>query len=181
VELKFDNGTLAAAGAASHRWIADSRKLALAIPGVEAFNDRNLINEDLQAHETLRRRIETRIIRFIMGTTRLVPNQNQELQDLVTDLRKLISLAQAANRTAQIQIIGHTDSEGDDNRNLRLSQERANRMLSLLAARGVDKQFMTAKGVGTTEPLRPETSETGKQFNRSATIKISLVEGGERR
>ncbi len=181
VELKIDNGVLSAGGVAPHQWIADSRKLALAIPGVEAFNDKNLIDEDLKEPEMLRLQIENRIIRFVMGTTQLTTGQNRELNDLVSEIQRLITLAPAVSMKVKIQIVGHTDSEGDDITNMRLSQDRAARMLALLAARGVDKDSMTAIGVGTSEPLRPEINESGKQLNRSVSFKISLLEGGERK
>jgi outer membrane protein OmpA-like peptidoglycan-associated protein len=174
VELKIDNGILKAAGSAPHQWIADARKLAPAIPGVEEFDERDLIDEDLKEPQRLQRQIEQRVIRFIVGSTQLVPGQNRELNDLVSEMRNLISLAPAARRGVHLQITGHTDSEGTGN--LRLSQERASRVLTLLAARGIDKVMMSTIGAGAGEPLRREINAADRQANRRVSFKVSLFE-----
>jgi OOP family OmpA-OmpF porin len=181
VEMKIENGSLRVGGAAPHHWIADARKFALAIPGVDAFDDKNLIDADLKEPEILRLQIENRIIRFVMGSSQLVAGQTREFNDLAAEIKKLIALAPTVNRNAHIEIVGHTDSEGGENTNMILSRQRAVRMLALLAARGVNAESMTAIGVGTTEPLRPEISESAKQFNRSVSFKVSLAERGERK
>jgi OOP family OmpA-OmpF porin len=181
VELNIDNGVLKASGIAPYQWIVDSRILAPAIPGVDEFNDESLINEDLKEPELLRRQIENRVIRFVMGTAELIPGENRALSDLISELKKLIALAPAVGRSAQIRIIGHTDSEGDENTNLKLSRDRASQVLSLLTARGINKEFMSAIGVGTKEPVRPEVTPEDKQYNRSVSFKVVLVEAPHRK
>jgi OOP family OmpA-OmpF porin len=176
VELNVENGILKASGIAPHQWIIDSRKLALAIPGVDAFHDEALINEDFKEPELLRRQIENRVIRFVMGTTRLIPGEDQSLRQLVSELKKLMTLASTVGKVAQIQIIGHTDREGDENTNLKLSRDRASQIRSLLAARGINKDLVNALGVGTKEPVRPEITPQDKQYNRSVSFKIVLVD-----
>ncbi|MCI0666014.1 MAG: OmpA family protein, partial [Acidobacteria bacterium] len=176
VELKIDNGMLVAGGRAPHQWIVDSRKLAPAIPGVGGYLNQELIDEEMNEIETVGRQIEQHVIRFVMGTTQLVPGQNQELSNLISETQKFIFLAPTVSRRARIQIVGHTDSEGGEDINMRLSQERASRMLSLMASRAIQRDLMTAIGVGTREPLRAESSEPERQFNRSASFKVSLID-----
>jgi outer membrane protein OmpA-like peptidoglycan-associated protein len=83
-------------------------------------------------------------------------------------------LAPAARRGVHLQITGHTDSEGTGN--LRLSQERASRVLTLLAARGIDKVMMSTIGAGAGEPLRREINAADRQANRRVSFKVSLFE-----
>ncbi len=172
VELKFERGRLSAEGAAPHNWIADARRLAPIISGGARLDTANLIDEDL---EISRRQIELQVIRFIVGTTQLAPGQNQILKPVTAQIRNLIALAKAAGRAARIEIVGHTDTEGDDNTNQRLSDERAERILSMLAAGGPSKDIFTARGAASKEPVRPETSDADKAFNRSVSFKISLI------
>ncbi|MBK9315614.1 MAG: OmpA family protein [Acidobacteria bacterium] len=73
-------------------------------------------------------------------------------------------------------ITGHTDSEGDDTLNLQLSRQRAERMSAILAARSFDKQRFEMRGVGTQEPVRPETTPEDRQYNRSVSFKVTLEE-----
>ena len=51
-------------------------------------------------------------------------------------------------------IEGHTDSSGARDTNMRLSQARAETVVSYLAAKGVDAKRMTAKGFGPDRPLK---------------------------
>ncbi len=176
VDLKFENGILSASGAASHDWISEARKYARVLPGVLRFNDDQLADEDLKEPEALRRQIQQCVIRFVVGTTELVPGQSQALRDLTLDLQRLISIAPSAGRTVEIHLIGHTDTEGDETTNLQLSRDRASRMLALLTARGVEQNSLTFTGVGSSEPVRPETSQIDKQFNRSVSFKVSLLD-----
>ncbi len=179
VALKFGNGVLSAAGVAPHRWVADARKFALAIPGVVAFNDQDLIDEDLKEPESLRRQIEQHSVRFVVGTTQIAPGQNEDLNILIAQVQRLIALAPTAGRVAKIEIIGHTDTEGDGSANQRLSEDRASRLLAMLMARGVGKDLLSARGVASTQPARPETSDADKEINRRVSFKVSLLEASK--
>jgi len=174
VEMKYDDGKLIASGIAPHDWIIESRRLARALPGVTAFVDENLIDEDLKEPMELRRRIEQQVIRFVTGGAQIAPGQQEALQTLILDIQNLLALAPAAGRTATIEIIGHTDTEGDDSANLSLSRARAQRVFTILLSNRINKDSLIITGVGSTQPVRPETSEADKQFNRSVSFKIAL-------
>ena len=169
VSLNINNDVLTATGAAPAAWIADARRFALAIPGVATFDERALIGEEA-------RRIEGRVIRFIAGTAQPVAGQEAELQSLVNDARRLAQ----ADAGARIEIIGHTDTEGSETTNQRLSENRASRILSLLAAKGIRNNVLSARGVASSEPVRAEASRADKQFNRSVSFKVKRA-GEERR
>lgn len=176
VELKFADGVLSAAGLASHYWIDEARRLARALPGVSKFDDRNLIDEDLKEPEALRQQIEQQVIRFSRGGVQLAPGQGENLKTLIADIQKLAMLVPAAGRAFRIELIGHTDTEGDDTANLALSRQRADKILSLLSSKQLPANSLTAVGVGSMQPVRSETSETDKEFNRSVSFKVSLLD-----
>lgn len=171
VVLQFDDGVLTAIGTASHQWSADARRFARALPGVMAFDERQLTNADWQQAQA---QIEQTIIRFNTGTVQPVVGQEESLRTLVAPIQQLSAQAASTGRTAQIEIIGHTDAEGDENRNLELSRQRAARVLTLLTAQGVRPDALLATGVGAAQPVRAETNFADKQFNRSVSFKVTL-------
>lgn len=176
VELKFDQGKLLASGLAPHDWITETRRIARALPGVLAFDEQNLIDEDLQEPEALRQRIQQQVIRFVMGGSQIAAGQTQNLQTLISDVQKLLAVAPAAGRNVRIEVVGHTDTEGDETANQWLSQQRAAKILSMLLSKKINQDSLTPTGVGSTQPVRAETSEADKQFNRSVSFKVSLLD-----
>lgn len=74
--------------------------------------------------------------------------------------------------TMQVEIGGHTDSDGDDKMNLQLSKDRANAVKTYLILKGVSEKQMIAIGYGETRPIAGNTSTSGKQQNRRTEIHI---------
>ena len=73
----------------------------------------------------------------------------------------------------KIRVEGHTDSVGDDAMNLKLSQNRANSVMSALIKRGVDPARMEAIGYGETKPIASNSTAAGKAENRRTEFNIS--------
>lgn len=63
-------------------------------------------------------------------------------------------------------IEGHTDSDGPDDFNLRLSQERADNVAAYFAAAGISPDRLTAIGVGEASPAAPNDTDEGRARNR---------------
>jgi OmpA-OmpF porin, OOP family len=66
----------------------------------------------------------------------------------------------------QMEIGGHTDSQGSEGGNQALSQARAEAVLLALQGRRVDISGMTALGYGEAKPIADNASETGRESNR---------------
>ena len=73
---------------------------------------------------------------------------------------------------SDLLIVGHTDSVGTDSYNLGLSERRADAAVAYLAAQGVDRARMRARGLGETEPVAPNESEAGRSKNRRVEVAI---------
>jgi OOP family OmpA-OmpF porin len=66
----------------------------------------------------------------------------------------------------QIEIGGHTDSQGSEGGNQALSQARAEAVLLALQGRRVDISGMTAVGYGEATPIADNETEEGREANR---------------
>lgn len=79
------------------------------------------------------------------------------------------------DKTVQVKIIGHTDSDGDDAKNLDLSKRRAASVKNALAADfNIAAERMETDGLGETKPIVPNTNPINKANNRRVEfIKIN--------
>ncbi|HRD65265.1 MAG TPA: OmpA family protein [Candidatus Competibacter sp.] len=67
---------------------------------------------------------------------------------------------------AVLVIAGHTDAVGSDQRNLELSQERAQAVKDYLIERGIVSNRLIAKGYGEAYPVASNATEAGRELNR---------------
>jgi len=71
-----------------------------------------------------------------------------------------------ANSSVNLEIDGHTDSEGDPAANLLLSMKRAEEVKKELILNGIKASRLTTKGFGDTKPLQSNDTPQGKANNR---------------
>ncbi|MXQ09295.1 OmpA family protein [Alphaproteobacteria bacterium GH1-50] len=82
-------------------------------------------------------------------------------------------------QTVQIEIGGHTDSQGRESMNQQLSQTRADAVLNAIMSRRVLTSNLTAKGYGESEPIADNGTEEGREANRRIEFKLILPEETE--
>ena len=71
------------------------------------------------------------------------------------------------NPDVKIQIIGHTDAQGEDAYNLQLSEKRAQSVINALVQQfQIDEARLSAKGKGETEPVDDNATANGRANNR---------------
>lgn len=81
-------------------------------------------------------------------------------------LKQIASVMQE-NAQARVRIDGYTDSDGEDAKNLDLSQRRANAVKNALAnVYKIDASRMETKGMGEAKPVADNTTKEGKAQNR---------------
>ncbi|WP_242922641.1 OmpA family protein [Pontibacter liquoris] len=87
-------------------------------------------------------------------------------------LQRLIQLLQAQPQL-KLSIESHTGSLGDENFNLKLSQQRADAVKAYLTYLGIAPERLSAKGWGKAKPLDKSSSEKAEQNNnRIELIKL---------
>jgi outer membrane protein OmpA-like peptidoglycan-associated protein len=80
---------------------------------------------------------------------------------------------------AKFSIEGHTDSDGSNAFNQKLSEDRANAVRNALIEKGVKSENLTAVGFGETKPIASNKTKAGKAQNRRTEVKHigSIYEG----
>ena len=72
----------------------------------------------------------------------------------------------------KIEVAGFTDSQGSEGGNLRLSQERADAVLTALRERRVPVSTYTAIGYGEADPIADNETEEGREANRRIEFRL---------
>ncbi len=175
VTLGAHHGELTAEGSASQQWITRLEEHAPWIAGVTKVDDSHLRNSNLQQLYTLKDSVESIVLLFPLGSAELEAGQEAKLADVQNRIRELQAQSEGFRQTVTIELVGHSDSTGIEGTNLVLSQQRAQQIHRLLLRSGVKRDGLRPSGVGTTQPLRDENTEQGRQLNRSVTFKISLA------
>ncbi len=103
-------------------------------------------------------------VEFDFGKSSLRPESSATLDNLVDYLNRKAS--------ERIEVGGHTDNVGSDQKNLVLSLERAKSIVQYLVAKGIDNDRLVAKGYGAEEPIEDNATDEGRQKNRRTEVKI---------
>lgn len=103
-------------------------------------------------------------IYFETNKSRLLSQSTIQLDEL------FIALSQRP--TLEIEIRGHTDNSGNMTFNQVLSENRAKAVLDYLVLKGISAERLSYIGLGPTEPVVPNDSETNKAKNRRVEIKV---------
>jgi len=100
---------------------------------------------------------------FDFDRSDLKPESFEEMDRLVSYLE---------HNNVNIEIGGHTDDQGSDEYNDRLSQERAKAVYDYLVQHGIDSSRLSYRGYGKRQPIADNTSEEGRAANRRTEFKI---------
>ncbi len=171
VTFELMGRTLHASGFASHDWIEATRKAALTLTGIDAYNDKELVDRDFLEFQQISARLKKKVFLFRPGLNELRAGQQEAIAEHVKDIREFFSYAEALGLRYVIAIIGHSDSSGSEIQNLKISRERGEAFRDLLVERKLPKKYFFVMGVGSSEPVREELSESDRIFNRSVTFR----------
>jgi outer membrane protein OmpA-like peptidoglycan-associated protein len=106
-------------------------------------------------------------ITFAAGSSRLAATSNASLNDMARQIRGVLERESGA----RFEVGGHTDNTGAALTNRRLSQARAQAVVTYLVAQGVPAAALTAVGYGPDQPAAPNTTAPGRAQNRRVEIK----------
>ena len=101
-------------------------------------------------------------------------NATQKTVDAAIDERlKKIAQRLKQNPNEKVTISGHTDSDGEEDANMRLGERRAKTVRDILRGYGVARNRITTVSKGETQHVQPNTTDRGKAANRRAEVRIT--------
>ena len=98
------------------------------------------------------------------GKSVLKPEGKAKLDDLVSKM--------SAINLEVIIAVGHTDSDGADAANQKLSVARAESVKAYLTSKGIEKNRVYTEGKGEKQPVADNKTKEGKQKNRRVEIEV---------
>ena len=94
-------------------------------------------------------------------------------------LDDVVKLMQDTAAIEQLDIIGHTSSEGSKSHNNKLSAERAEAVKNYMIEHGVAAERMMSEGKGPSEPIADNDTDEGREKNRRVEFKVTQMAGAE--
>jgi len=97
-------------------------------------------------------------ITFDVNKTTIKPESENTLMKALKTLQTYQDIS--------VEISGHTDSDGSNKKNQKLSEGRAESVKAWLVAKGIDAGRISTKGYGEDKPISDNKTKEGKQKNR---------------
>jgi OOP family OmpA-OmpF porin len=104
-------------------------------------------------------------INFETASATLTSDSRELVANLATILSGCVGV-----EGLKLEVGGHTDAQGSDEFNLKLSQERAESVRAELISSGINAQDLTAQGFGESRPIASNETEEGRAQNRRTTF-----------
>jgi outer membrane protein OmpA-like peptidoglycan-associated protein len=107
-------------------------------------------------------------IRFMTGKAEIDPACDKTMQQIANIMAEYVAF--------KVQVDGHTDNIGRVETNKKLSQARAEAVVSyLLQKKGVAAKRLSAKGWGDQQPIDDNSSEAGRAKNRRVDFTVTKL------
>jgi outer membrane protein OmpA-like peptidoglycan-associated protein/tetratricopeptide (TPR) repeat protein len=141
-------------------FLADMKRI-----DIDPASARDFYNLDVKMVKVkVGKKVVLKNILFESGKSVLTAGSYKELESLGETLRD--------NAGMKIEISGHTDKTGSEPINLKLSEERSKAVVEYLVQKGIDRQRLTYKGYGSSQPVDVNTTPAGRAKNRRVEFKI---------
>ena len=102
---------------------------------------------------------------FDTGKATLKPDSKEEVKNIAEILKAFPSV--------DIKLGGYTDNTGSADVNKKLSQDRADAVVSELVKLGIDKSRLAAEGYGPEFPVASNDTEAGRTENRRIAVRVT--------
>lgn len=106
-------------------------------------------------------------ILFDQGKADLRPESKTELDKIVAFLK--------TNPTAEIELSGHTSSEGEYAMNKSLSYKRVKACKDYIVSKGISETRIIAVGYGPDKPAAPNDTEANRALNRRVEMRVTKL------
>lgn len=153
--------------------LIDHNRYLLVIQGDDFFRIERLFELEgdtsinIEAVSVANRKLRFTSIEFENGKSNILEEMEDDLWDVINFM--------IDNPDFDLTIGGHTDSDGNADDNLHLSQDRADAIKQFLVENGqIEPNRINAIGFGDTQPIKsPEVTDEDKRINRRVEFNIS--------
>ncbi|MGC4069406.1 MAG: OmpA family protein [Polyangiaceae bacterium] len=104
-------------------------------------------------------------VEFDIGKATLRPESDKVLSAVLAVLNEHPEIT-------RVRVEGHTDNQGNAQRNLTLSKQRAAAVVKWLTDHHIEAKRLTSQGFGQTKPLQSNDTDLGRQNNRRVEFHI---------
>ncbi len=112
-------------------------------------------------------------VRLIMPNSITFNTNEATMKTSANNVLDSVALVAKEYDKTKLQIVGYTDSTGNDKINQPLSERRAATVANYLALRGVQGGRISSYGAGSANPIASNATEEGKAQNRR--VEITLI------
>lgn len=127
--------------------------------------DNGLLVAGGEAQGVLDKTLSNRVVEFESGAATLTPAGRAILDEMGGAIKQI--------GTPRIQLIGHTDSQGNRQANVALSLARANTVRSYLIDKGIPADTLSASGSGPDQPVASNDTVEGRAKNRRIEFRLA--------
>lgn len=127
--------------------------------------DNGLLVAGGEAQNVLDKTLSNRVVEFESGSATLTPVGRAILDEMGLAIRQI--------GTPKVQLIGHTDSQGNRQSNVALSLARANTVRSYLVDKGIPAESLSAAGSGPDHPVASNDTSEGRAKNRRIEFRLA--------
>lgn len=120
--------------------------------------------------------LEQQVLRFPLNSAQLGNEQLIRLDDVEAHLVNLQEHAVSTGQGFLLEIRGHTDPSGNEDKNASLSQARADAVAKALTDRGISRDLLRTAAMGSREPVRRNAGAYLTDLNRRVSFRV-VVEG----
>ena len=101
-------------------------------------------------------------IQFKSGSAKLTASSNKTLNNIAKLLKKLPAV--------NLEVQGHTDDTGNEEKNKKISEQRAQAVVKYLVKKGIDSERLRAVGYGSDMPIADNKTKKGRKLNRRVEL-----------
>jgi len=127
--------------------------------------------------DTEKNALEDTVLRFPLNSAQLSAEQLAKLDDIEVHISKLQKAGVETGQKFVIELLGNTDPSGDEAKNDKLSQLRAEVVQKALVSRGVSPDMLRIVALGSRQPEQRATGAYLTELNRR--VKFQVITGKE--
>ena len=101
---------------------------------------------------------------FASGSSKLLPKSFAPLNEVVKLLK--------SDESLMIDVNGHTDASGKEDKNQLLSEARAKSVKDYLVSKGIADSRLASAGFGSSKPVADNKTAAGKAKNRRTELEV---------